>query len=448
MVLFDPIQILVVDDEESIRRLAEKEIANFRRVVRTAAGAREAFDLIGRHPFDVVVLDVRLPDGDGLDLLEKFREAIPDVEVILITGHANIDSAVEAMKCGAYDYITKPFTLDRLELVIEKAYQRVCLQRENRRLRQNQNVLPFHQIVGKCPDIQQIHYLIDKVAPTNVPVIITGESGTGKDVVAQAIHSRGNRADQPLIIKNCGTLQKELARSELFGHSKGAFTGATVSQEGLLTLAHQGTLFLDEIGELPLEVQASLLRVLENQTYRRVGDKQERKVDVRFLFATNRNLPEEVAAGRFHEALYHRLNVFHISLTPLRDRKEDIPLLVEHFLTLLSAGRPPCHLSRNVMDSLMAYHWPGNIRELRNVIERGIILAENGIITTKALPREMVSTPPRRFADDAFLPLAELEKRHIEGVLKKVDGNRSQAASILGISRKTLYRKLKEQEMA
>lgn len=445
MVHFDPIQILVVDDEESIRRLAEKEITNFHRIVHTAGGAREAFHLIGRQTFDVVVLDVCLPDGDGLDLLERFKEAIPDVEVILITGHANIDSAVEAMKCGAYDYITKPFTLDRLELVIEKAFQRVCLQRENRRLRQNQSVPPLQQIVGNCPDIQQIHYLVDKVAPTSVPVLITGESGTGKDVVARAIHSRSQRADQPFIIKNCGTLQKELARSELFGHNKGAFTGATVSQEGLLTLAHQGTLFLDEIGELPLEVQATLLRVLENQTYRRVGDKQERRVDVRFLFATNRNLPEEVAAGRFHEALYHRLNVFHIGLTPLRERKEDIPLLVEHFLTLLSAGRPPCRLSRNVMDCLMAYHWPGNIRELRNVIERGIILAENGIISTRALPREMVSSPPQRPADDGFLPLAELEKRHIQGVLKKVDGNRSQAASILGISRKTLYRKLRDQ---
>mgnify|MGYP001486567660 FL=1 len=452
MVVFNHIQILVVDDEESIRRLAEKELANPRRTVRTAATAREAFDLIRRQQFDVVVLDIRLPDGDGLDLLEKFREAIPDVEVILITGHGNIDSAVEAMKIGAYDYITKPFPLDRLELVIEKAYQRVCLQRENRLLRHTQSrPTSFPRIVGHSHMVRHVLYLVAKVAPTNVPVLITGESGVGKDVVANAIHSHSRRAEQPLIIKNCATLQKELILSELFGYCKGAFTGATESREGLMALAHQGTLFLDEIGELPLEVQASLLRVLENQTYRRVGDKQERHVDVRFIFATNRNLEEEVKMGRFQEALYHRLNVFQVDILPLRQRKEDIPFLIEHFLVLLSGDQPPCRVSKDAMQALLNYNWPGNIRELRNVIERGIILSENGLITPNALPKaiaEQTNSNGLGESDHIFLTLDEIEKRHILRAIEHAHGNRSHAADLLGIGRKTIYRKLKEYHMA
>lgn len=448
MMIFCPIQILVVDDEESIRKLAEKEIADLHRVVHTAGCAREAFELIRSRQFDVIVLDIRLPDGDGLDLLEKFRQTVPDVEVILITGHGDIDSAVEAMKIGAYDYITKPFALDRLELVIEKAYQRVCLQRENRLLRHTQSYQAPPRFIGHSAVIRQIHYLIEKVAPTNVPVLVVGESGAGKDVVARAIHLGSRRAEQPLIIKNCATLQKELMRSELFGHCKGAFTGAAESQEGLLALAHQGTLFLDEIGELPLEVQASLLRVLENQTFRRVGDKQERHVDVRFLFATNRNLSEEVKAGNFHEALYHRINVFQIDLPPLRQRKDDIPLLVDYFLELLSGGKTPCRVSKDVMHSLLAYPWPGNVRELRNVIERGTILAENEVITEKALPRELVEkSESKTDTDSLLLSLEEVEKRHIRRVLEHVEGNRSQAADMLHISRKTLYRKIKEYDL-
>ncbi len=437
----------MVDDEESIRRLIEKEIGTSGRTVLAAGTAEEAARLAQAHPFDVIVLDIRLPDGDGIQLLARFREAIPDVEVILITGHGDVDTAVEAMKIGAYDYITKPFMLDRLELVIEKAYQRVCLQRENRLLRQAQNRQPDPRMVGRSEAVRHIRYLIDRVAPTHVPVLIVGESGTGKDVVAHSIHLHSERGAQPFIIKNCGTLQRELSRSELFGHTRGAFTGAEESREGLLSLADHGTLFLDEIGELPLEVQASLLRVLENRTFRRVGDKVERQVDVRFLFATNRNLPEEVEQGRFHEALYHRINVFQINLPALRDRKEDIPLLVEYFLTLFSAGRPPCRVPNNVLPCLLDYHWPGNIRELRNVIERGIILSENGLIGLSALPRDLTRNAEMTGGEAPFISLEELEKRHIRTVLRHFDGNRTQAAQTLGIGRKTLYRKLKEYEL-
>jgi two-component system NtrC family response regulator len=443
MAIFNPIRILVVDDEESIRRLIEKEIGNAGRAVRTAGTAREAIKLALAQPFDVIVLDIRLPDGNGLDLLAHFRETIPNIEVILITGHGDVDSAVEAMKTGAYDYITKPFALDRLELVIEKAYQRVCLQRENRLLRHTQNHQPHPRLVGRSEAVGHIKYLIDRVAPTHVPVLLIGESGTGKDVVAHSIHLNSERAAQPFIITNCGTLQRDLSRSELFGHTRGAFTGADESREGLLSLADHGTLFLDEIGELPLEVQASLLRVLESKTYRRVGDKVERQVDLRFLFATNRNLPEEVEHGRFHEALYHRINVFQIHLPALRDRKEDIALLVEYFLTLFSAGRPPCRVPANVLQCLLDYHWPGNIRELRNLIERGIILSENGMIGLNALPRELTQNVQVTTGDAPFLSLDEMEKRHIRTILSHFEGNRTQAAQILGISRKTLYRKIK-----
>ena len=278
------------------------------------------------------------------------------------------------------------------------------------------------------------------------PYLITGESGTGKNVVARTIHSQSQHSQQPLITKNCGTLQKDLMRAELFGVRKGAFTGADETRDGLLPLAHKGTLFLDEIGELSMEVQSSLLRVLETQTYRRVGDKEERTADVRFLFATNRDLRKEKEAGRFSDALYHRLNVFNIAIPPLRERSEDIPALVEYFLGRLSIGAPPCTIAPKAMPCLLGCHWPGNVRELQNVIERGIILAENGLITTRALPGDLQGAAEDPALDTPFLPLEEVEKRHIMRVLKYVDGSRSKAAEILSIGRKTLYRKLKSME--
>jgi len=322
-----PYSVLVVDDEPSIGKLLKKELSSPARAVAAAESAHQAREMLRRNTYEVVVLDLRLPDADGLDVLVEIRQHSPDVEVIIITGHGNIDSAVEAMKLGAYDYITKPFNLEELELIVERAYQRACLRFENRQLKHAQNQGQPQQIVGNSAAIKQIRFLIDKVAPTDVPVLITGESGAGKEVAATAIQARSKRADKPYVIKNCATLQKELARSELFGYVKGSFTGAMENREGLMTFANKGTLFLDEIGELPMEVQASLLRTLENKTYRRVGDKDERTTDLRLIFATNRNLAKEAEAGRFHEALYHRINVFNIELPPLRDRKEDIPLL-------------------------------------------------------------------------------------------------------------------------
>ncbi|WP_027178415.1 sigma-54-dependent transcriptional regulator [Maridesulfovibrio bastinii] len=436
----DKYPVLVVDDEEPIRRLLKKELDSPEREIFTAASAQHAREMLRQRLYDVVVLDLRLPDTENLDFLIEVRESLPNTEVVMITGQGDIDSAVEAMKLGACDFIPKPFNLDRIDLVVEKAHQRVRLARENQILKHSSGKESSPtKLVGKSKAIKNIQFLIDKVAPTNVPVLITGESGAGKDVVAHAIHDRSTRSGNPIIIKNCASLQKELARSELFGHVKGSFTGATESQEGLMAYAHESTLFLDEIGELPLEVQASLLRVLETQTYRRVGEKDERRVDIRFLFATNRNLAEEVEAGRFHEALYHRINVFNISIPDLSERKEDLPLLVDYFLATLSPEGQPHRIVDSAMKCIMRYDWPGNIRELRNVIERSMILAENGIITANALPRELVMASENSEDD---ISLDSIEKKHILRMLDFFEGNRRKTAEALGISRKTLYRKI------
>lgn len=432
--------ILVIDDEKSIRRLLEKELVAENRVILTAADGAEARKIVQDHWLDVIVMDLRLPDVTDLDLLLEVRESVPHVEVIMITGHGDVDSAVEAMKYGAYDFIQKPFNLERLDLVIQKAHQRVLLARENSILRHNRDQATEQvQFIGNSQPIRDIRFLIDKVAPARIPVLITGESGAGKDVIARMIHERSLCAAKPMIIKNCASLQKELARSELFGHMKGSFTGATDSREGLMAYANDSTLFLDEIGELPLGVQASLLRVLETKTYRRVGEKEERTVNLRLLFATNRNLASEVENGQFNEAFFHRINAFTIEVPPLHERKEDLPLLVDYFLNRLSPDNSDYQIVDSAMECIMKYRWPGNVRELRNVIERSIILAENNIITTRCLPRELVAEiDPGQSA----LSLAEMEKNHILKILQFHGGNRQKSADTLGISRKTLYRKL------
>jgi len=436
------INILVVDDEASIRRLAEKELAGPDRIVTTAGTAAQAMRLASTQDFDVILLDVRLPDGDGLTLLERFRDRLQDVEVIMITGYAEVATAVEAMKMGAYDYITKPFSLEKINLVIERAYQRSILQRENRVLRTSKSPRRERKLIGRSHAVRRVLFLVDKVSATQAPVLITGESGVGKDVVAHAIHDRSLCADKQIIVKNCGAFNKDLLRSELFGYRKGAFTGAVESQDGLLSLAHNGTLFLDEVGELSLELQSMLLRVLETQKYRRVGDNEERKVNIRFLFATNRDLAREVEEGRFQEALFHRLNVFRIEIPPLRERKEDIPPLTEFFLGHLYPDRPPYRLAPSVMECFMAYHWPGNVRELRNVIERAVILSENDLITLQSLPVDITNTFDETESGELFMTLEQSEKRLIRQVLDHVEHNRTLAAKILAIGRKTLYRKM------
>ena len=442
--LFETISILVVDDEAHIRRLAEKELSSERRRIATAGSAQEALKAFRAGSFDVVLLDMRLPDGNGLDLLTRFQELAPEVQVVVITGFGDVDNAVQAMKLGAYDYITKPFDLDRLELVIEKAFQRASLQRENRLLRHKQSEERPIKLLGHSKQMQQVQYLIRKVATANVPVLLTGESGTGKTEVARSIHELSLRHGMPLVVKNCATLQKDLVRSELFGHAKGAFTGAEQSYEGLMSFASKGTLFLDEIGELSLDVQGALLRVVDTQTFRRVGEKDEQHVDVRFIFATNKNLKAEVEAGRFGEALFHRLNVFNIPLPPLRERKEDIAALVEYFLGNLAVGEGRPRIAPRAMQCLLNYDWPGNVRELKNVLERALILADNNLVTEQTLPLDLVGAMNKRSSGLPFQSLQEIEREHILRVLSFVDGRKAEAAKILGIGRKTLYRKLQE----
>lgn len=433
--------ILVIDDEESIRRLLQKELASPSRKIFTADSASQAMEMVRQHWFDVIIMDLLLPDSCDLNLLIKVRDACPDTEVVMITGHGDIDSAVEAMKLGACDFIPKPFNLDRLDLIVEKAHQRARLSMENKRLKHHAD---FDQgpkkFIGNSKAVHNIQYLVEKVADANIPILITGESGAGKDVIAHAIHDRSSRSNSPIIIKNCASLQKELARSELFGHVKGSFTGASQTQEGLMSYAHESTLFLDEIGELSLGVQASLLRVLETQRYRRMGEKEERQVDIRFLFATNRNLIQEVKEGRFNEAFFHRINAFNIHIPTLNERREDLPLLVDYFLTILSPDGTTYRIVENAMDCILSYDWPGNVRELRNVIERSIILSENKMITERCLPLELVEASGNA---EPRITLESVEKQHILKILDFYDGNRSKAAEVLGISRKTLYRKMK-----
>ena len=435
-------RVLAIDDEEPIRRLLQKELSTDRRDVLTAANGAQAREMLRAHWFDVIIMDLRLPDIHDLDLLIEIKDSVPHIEVVMITGHGDIDSAVKAIKLGACDFIRKPFNLDRLELVVEKAHQRVLLSRENTILRHNSGIdQQSVQFIGNSQVVRDIKFLINKVAPAKIPVLLTGESGVGKDVVARLIHQHSACAAHPMIIKNCASLQKELARSELFGHMKGSFTGATESSEGLMAYAHDSTLFLDEIGELPLGVQASLLRILETQTYRRVGEKEERTVNIRFLYATNRNLAEEVEKGRFNEAFFHRINAFNIHIPSISERMEDLPLLVNFFLMRLSPDNTSYRIVERAMDCLLRYQWPGNVRELRNVIERSIILAENNIITERCLPRELVSTAEE---NQESLTLESVEKNHILKMLHFYDNNRQKTAEHLGISRKTLYRKLEK----
>ncbi|SMC27002.1 two-component system, NtrC family, response regulator [Desulfacinum hydrothermale DSM 13146] len=439
-----PMRVLLIDDELYIRKLVEKELTAPHRRIVTADSAAVAKRRIAKETFDVVVVDIRLPDGDGIELLSFFRQTFPDVEVILITGYGTVESALKAMRLGAYDYITKPFDLERLELVLEKAFERVCLKRENRRLLHGHKDMGAPRLVGRSPAMLHITQLIKKVSPHPTSVLITGESGTGKEVVARNIHALSLRAKRPFVVMNCAELQKDLLRSELFGYIKGAFTGAMETRDGLIYLADGGTLFLDEIGDMPMELQGALLRVLETKKYRRVGDQRERHVDVRFLFATHRDLNAEVNAGRFHEALYHRLNVFDIHLPPLRERREEIPLLVEHLLGVLGQPGTSYTVPDETLAYLMSYHWPGNVRELRNVLERCLILSEDRVILPITLPSELVQVAhPSRSAAFSCQTLQEVERHHIQNTLAHFSGNKTEAARALGISRRTLYRKMK-----
>ena len=383
---------------------------------------------------------MNMPGISGLEFLQRLRDGNSDTEVIILTGQATVENAVEAMKLGASDYLTKPFPLGELEHRCRIAADRGRLQKQNRQLRSLLHRSHVRtEIVGNSPAMQEVFRLITRVAPTDKAVLILGESGTGKELVARAIQERSARVDQAFVTVNCAALPETLIESELFGHEKGSFTGATARKDGLFEVADGGTLFIDEIGELPPALQPKLLRVLEDGSLRRIGSHQERRVDVRVIAATNRDLKKEVEAGRFREDLYYRVNVMSIPLPPLRERREDLPLLIDHVLgsdwTLTPEARA----------ALLRYDWPGNIRQLINALERATILAENHTITLHDLPREVApdsgpSAPPLTNNSPGGTDLAALERAHIAAVLQQERGNKARAARALGIHRRKLYR--------
>jgi two-component system nitrogen regulation response regulator NtrX len=445
----DRATILVVDDEEGIRRSLKGVLEDEGYRVILAEDGDKALSLMEEESPDLVLLDIWMPGKDGMVVLEEIRRGWPMLPVVMISGHGSIDLAVRATKLGAYDFVEKPLSLDKVLLTLRNALNYSFLEEENRRLRQQ--VRPRDEITGTSPAIQRLKEQVRIIAPTSSFVLIHGENGTGKEVVARAIYKQSKRSQGPFVEVNCAAIPEELIESELFGHEKGAFTGATQMRRGKFDLAHQGTLFLDEIGDMSLSTQAKILRVLQEQRFQRVGGNRYIQVDVRVIAATNQNLEEEIRAGRFREDLYHRLNVIPIDVPPLRERLEDIPLLVEEFVEEFAKlrGYPRRKFSPEVMKAFEEYSWPGNVRELKNVVERLLILARSHVVELEDLrppvwfgPREKPKTPsfPQTLkeAREAF------EKAFIEEKLEEFGWNISRTAEAIGLDRSHLHKKMRE----
>jgi DNA-binding NtrC family response regulator len=441
------VRLLIVDDDEQLRGTLVKRFQRLGMTVAAATSGEEALERLGHTRWDVALLDLHLPGIGGIELLAKLKEQQPELEALMLTAHGSLETAVAAMKHGAYDYLTKPFHLPELEVHIQKAFEKVQLARRERQwVEQLRYESPRYRLIGSGPAMRQVTRLIERVAPTDSTVLIRGPSGTGKELVARALHANSPRRERPLVTINCAALQETLLESELFGHEKGAFTGAVASKPGLVEVAEGGTLFIDEIGEMAVGLQAKLLRVLEDGHYRRVGGTTENCADVRVVAATNRSLEEAIKEGRFREDLYYRLNVITVTLAPLRERREDIPELVEHFLATRALGPTRCRVQADALDALVRHDWPGNVRELANVLERAQILAEDHCITPDELPEGIVGNRTVAEGGPAGNPrhLYEAEKRHVLGVLNEEKGNKVHAARALGISRRALYRLLEK----
>jgi len=437
-------RILVVDDERSLREFLEIFFRREGYEVTTAASVDEAQVAVAADDFDVVISDVQLAGASGLELLRSVKDAAPDTVVIMITAFATTENAIEAMKQGAYDYITKPFKVDELRLVIEKALEKKLLADENQRLRTALRSRTA-SLVGSSEAMRRVHDLIAQVATTKTNVLVSGESGTGKELVARGIHDLSERREKPFIALNCGAIPENLLESELFGHVRGAFTGAVSNKPGLVETADGGTLFLDEIGELPQSLQVKLLRLIQEKTLRRVGGNQDQRVDVRIVAATNRDLQAEAQAGRFREDLYYRLNVIQIVLPPLRERMEDVPLLVQHFLEKYrrELGKQVTSLSPAAMEKILAHPFPGNVRELENLIERAVALARGPVLDVDVLPGSVLdrsaairAPAPPAGASGANLDeiLASYERGLLSDALQRAGGVKKRAARLLGIS--------------
>jgi two-component system NtrC family response regulator len=438
---------LIIDDEEKLRTLMARIIRLEGYDVLEAATCKAALKKLEQNEVDIVLCDVKLPDGNGVELIKEIKSIYARVEIILLTAYGNIPDGVQAMKNGAFDYLTKGNDNDKIIPLINRALEKVQLQKRIEKLElQVGKKYAFESILGSSPLIKEAIDFAKKVAPTNASVLLLGETGTGKEVFAQAIHTGSLRAGNPFMALNCSAFGKELLESEIFGHKAGAFTGALKDKKGLIEEAHTGTLFLDEIGEMHIDLQAKLLRVLESSEFIKVGDTKPTKVDVRIIAATNRDLQEEVKTGRFREDLFYRINVFTITLPALRERKKDIPELAASFIKIYAqkSNKRIDGMSRDFSNHLQNHQWKGNIRELKNVIERAVILTESSQLTTDTLPTELQINDNSQQSGMSAFELSSVEKLHIQRVLNHTKGNKTEAARLLNIGLTTLYRKIEE----
>lgn len=444
------LNLIIVDDERAIRDACREVAQSLGFHAFVAESAEHAYRIIDAQGVDVVLLDLKLPGVGGLEALHQIKTRRPDAVIVMMTGYGTIQSAVQAMKNGAYDYFTKPFSLDELKLLLERVAGHLRLKTENRMLREKiKSKQGFGNIIGRSPEMDKLYRIIAKAAQSSHPVLILGESGTGKEMVARSIHFSGAFRDKPFIPVDCGSLVPTLIESELFGYVKGAFTGANQAKDGLLAIAEGGTVFLDEVGELPVDLQAKLLRAIQEKEIRPVGSTRRVPINVRILAATNRDLEQAVAQGTFRRDLYFRLNVLSLRIPPLRERRQDIPLLADHFLERLNRGSDQPHtLTDEAMKLMLAYDWPGNVRELENCLERACAFTTGPVINIADLPSSISDGQSKLARGESgaakIIPMAELEKQTILGTIEQLHGDKLLAARLLGIGKTTLYRKLKE----
>jgi DNA-binding NtrC family response regulator len=440
-------RLLVVDDETIVRESLASWFRQEGHEVATAENGKQALRLCAESRFDIALVDIRMPGLDGLELQARLAAADPELTIILMTAYASVDSAVRAMKAGAYDYIVKPFDPDDLSLLVKRAAEHRSLRAENVRLKKSfESLTAPPPLLGSSPAMKKVAEMVAAVAVSDATVLILGESGTGKELVARAVHAGSPRRYNPLVVVNCGALPEGTLESELFGHEAGAFTGAVARHKGKFEVAEGGTVFLDEIGDVSPKVQVELLHVLEQKTVTRLGGNTEIPVDFRVIAATNRDLPALVAAGTFREDLYWRLNVFTIQIPPLRERRDDVPLLAEHFLKRFAQAmsRKPKALSPEALAALQSYPWPGNVRELQNAMERAVVIGSGPLVEPEDLPLH-ISKPPNGGGAGS---LAEMEREHIQGVLDAQGWNITHAARVLGVDRATLYSKIRRYELS